>query len=56
MEFKWQIWSNEHNGWWRHNRNGYTKIRTEAGVYSYGEAVAICTDANAPHETMLPAE
>ncbi len=61
METEWQIWSNEHNAWWKPNSNGYTKNRTHAGFYSFKEASEICAGANAhltddqePHETMLP--
>ena len=46
--------------WWRPERRGYTTDRTEAGVYSFREAVKICKSANwdenadVPPETMVP--
>jgi hypothetical protein len=39
------IWSNEHKGWWRQNRLGYTKSIAEAGVYSRDDAVEITEQA-----------
>lgn len=53
-----KIWSIEHSAWWRADHRGYTKKRTEAGLYSYQEAVDICTSANiamrdVPNETMV---
>lgn len=45
-EQKWVIWSNEHDAWWRPNRNGYTTLFRDAGLYTYDEAVHICAGAN----------
>jgi hypothetical protein len=39
------IWSNEHRGWWRIGRNGYTRNLREAGHYMRDEALAICREA-----------
>jgi len=39
------IWSNEHQAWWRANKNGYTKDATEAGIYSKADAQLICANA-----------
>lgn len=56
----WLIWSNEHMGWWKPGKNGYTQLREKAGRYSYGDAAQICRDANAhpkheeePNECMV---
>ncbi len=54
----WLIWSIEHEGWWKAGWNGYTKFRTEAGVYSYEEAYKIVKGANindndVPNEAMI---
>src|SRR2546422_8179969 len=40
------IWSNEHQGWWKANRHGYTTRTDKAGHFSFGEASAICEQAN----------
>lgn len=40
------IWSFEHDAWWRPNRCGYTKVRSEAGVYEITEALDIVNAAN----------
>ena len=55
------IWSNEHNAWWRGQRNGYTKARSDAGRYTLLEACKILEAANRhvaddvhPDETMVP--
>jgi hypothetical protein len=32
------IWSGEHQLWWRSGASGYTPSRCEAGVYSFSEA------------------
>jgi len=55
---RFKIWSNEHNGWWKPRRMGYTNIRSEAGVYTLEEATDICEKANIglhdiPNETMV---
>lgn len=42
----WVIWSREHNGWWRANRNGYTNLLKEAGHYTLEEATDICIESN----------
>lgn len=60
---KFRIWSNEHMAWWRPNQNGYTQDSNSAGLYSFEEAVAICTQArlhhvdgatSRPNEAMVP--
>lgn len=40
------IWSNEHNAWWRPNRNSYTTDISKAGRYSLEMAIEICNGAN----------
>lgn len=57
---QWLIWSNEHNGWWRANEAGYTKLRSEAGRYGFERASVIVARANAhlsdkdrPYEAMV---
>lgn len=63
MSLKFLVWSNEHRGWWRANRSGYTGAMPAAGRYSFEEAFAICNQANIvqnhggqpPMETMVPA-
>ena len=55
---KWLIWSIEHNGWWKPSYHGYTKLRSEAGIYSYDEALSIVEGANInnkdiPNEAMI---
>ena len=52
------VWSVEHNGWWRSNRNGYSYERNDAGKYSFDEAAQIVKEANilcidSPNETMI---
>ena len=42
----WMIYSNEHKGWWRAARRGYTNSVLNAGEYSEAEAREICADAN----------
>jgi hypothetical protein len=61
MATKWLIWSVEHGRWWQPNEMGYTKFKSEAGIYSFKVASDICAKANAhlddegvPQETMLP--
>jgi hypothetical protein len=56
----WLIWSNEHGQWWAPGRHGYVTLITEAGRYTFTEALTICFDANCwlephepPKETML---
>lgn len=39
------IWSNEHRLWWRANSQGYTRAVNNAGRYSRGEALKICSAA-----------
>lgn len=53
------IWSLEHSAWWRPGSMGYTRERSEAGEYSWEEAVRICRGANQfandePHEAIVP--
>lgn len=40
------IWSNEHEGWWRPGRHGYTRVIQWAGVYSEREALQILADCS----------
>lgn len=40
------IWSNEHNGWWRPMKCGYTSFKELAGYYNLDEAIEICKNAN----------
>lgn len=63
MSGPWLIWSNEHDGWWKPNAWGYTKLIAEAGRYKFASASAVCMQANIvqnatgqkPNETMVPA-
>ena len=60
------IWSNEHRGWWKQNRHGYTTRTDKAGQFSFEEAKEICDRANryaihvrqgrasGPEEIMMP--
>ena len=41
-----KIWSNEHKGWWKPNKQGYTEDRREAGIYPEDEALEIVEGAN----------
>jgi hypothetical protein len=43
---KWLIWSMEHGRWWRPDSAGYTKLRSEAGRYSFADALDIVHNAN----------
>jgi hypothetical protein len=43
---KYVIWSEQHGGWWAHDRNGYTRYLTNAGRYSKTQAHEIVTNAN----------
>lgn len=61
QEQRFLVWSNEHGAWWRSKRNGYTKIRSDAGRYTLLEACKILEAANRhvaddvhPNETMVP--
>lgn len=40
------IWSNEHRGWWKASRHGYTTRTDKAGQFSFEEAQQICDNAN----------
>lgn len=61
-----RIWSNEHEGWWKPEGNGYTPIFSEAGFFTKDEADKICIDANKylksdhidyiPNEMMVPVD
>ena len=46
MKKKWLIWSIEHNGWWKANSSGYTRLVINAGRYNYEAALQIVTGAN----------
>ena len=53
------IWSEEHRGWWKPNRNGYTPKRDHAGHYDFDEAQEIVLSANiaerdVPNEAIVP--
>lgn len=53
------IWSLEHGAWWRPGEWGYTRDRSEAGIYSLERATEICLRANIvtgnqPNEAMVP--
>lgn len=53
-----KIWSNEHRGWWKPRRQGYTENRKEAGIYNEEEALEIVESANidlgnVPNEAMV---
>lgn len=60
MELQWLIWSQEHHSWWRFAGVGYTDSMTDAGRFSFLEALRIVSDAHrgplkdAPNETMIP--
>lgn len=43
---KYLIWSNEHRGWWKQNRHGYTTRTDKAGQFSFEDASQICENAN----------
>jgi hypothetical protein len=43
---KYLIWSNEHRGWWKPNRHGYTTRTDKAGQFTFDEAADIIKDAN----------
>jgi hypothetical protein len=43
---KYLIWSNEHRGWWKANRHGYTTRTDKAGQFSFEEACNIVSNAN----------
>ena len=60
-EQEYLIWSFEHDGWWKPEWKGYTEKLSQAGVYSYAEALKICLNANKyqkenkfPNEAMVP--
>lgn len=60
-EAQYKIWSNEHQGWWRPARCGYTKSRSEAGTYTFSESYEIVRSANIgladiPNEAMVRVE
>lgn len=46
MSEKYLIWSEEHGGWWRPARWGYTQRMVEAGLYDATEAGDIVRGAN----------
>lgn len=55
---RWYIWSLEHNGWWKPNHIGYTPHKSQAGTYTYEEALKIVKNANigehdTPNEAMI---
>lgn len=46
MTLEWLIWSNEHAGFWKASRHGYTRHMAEAGRFSEAEAKAIVEQAS----------
>mgnify|MGYP001563721406 CR=1 FL=1 len=53
-----KIWSNEHQGWWKPQHQGYTPDRKLAGIYPEAEARQIIESANIglkdiPNEAMV---
>lgn len=55
---RWLIWSIEHKAWWRPAHAGYTELKSDAGSYSYEEALDIVKGANInnndiPNEAMI---
>jgi hypothetical protein len=44
-EDQYLVWSNEHRGWWRAGRCGYTPGLMDAGKYSRAQAIDICREA-----------
>lgn len=55
----WNIWSVENGTWWMPNGCGYTCERTDAGVYTYEEALLIVEESNKatrnlPCDAMIP--
>lgn len=55
-EIKYLIWSFTRAMYWNPNQSGYTKVQSEAGLYSKDEAVEICTNSNVVEleEAMVP--
>lgn len=53
LESGWLVWSNEHGAWWRADRSGYTGSITEAGRYTFDEAVRSMGPKVRP-EAMVP--
>lgn len=56
-----RIWSIEHGRWWKPNRQGYTRLIEEAGIYGKSEADDIVIRANRfkypntpPNEAIVP--
>jgi hypothetical protein len=45
MSGKYLVWSNEHTGWWRPDRMGYTQHLSEAGHFTRQAAMSICIGA-----------
>jgi hypothetical protein len=42
----WLVWSFEHDAWWKGNTSGYTKVKEEAGLFTFEEAQQIVIDGN----------
>jgi hypothetical protein len=58
---KYHVWSIEHTAWWKPNKQGYTRNKKEAGIYTQTEAFRICRGANLylndskpPNEALVP--
>lgn len=58
MAAEYLIWSIEHDAWWRPGRTGYTRTLSEAGRYSFIEAIQILQRANVVKvkECLIPRE
>jgi hypothetical protein len=59
MDGLWVIWSIEHNAWWKHDSDGYTRDRQQAGKYTLEVARDIVNQANivrcdVPSVAMIP--
>jgi hypothetical protein len=57
----WVVWSEEHGGWWKPGRTGYTQSLERAGRYTEAQAKEIEANANrylpesvAFHEVAMP--
>lgn len=50
------IWSNEHRAWWKGGEAGYTTRISEAGHYTRGRAIEICSNALFGSKPGLPNE
>ena len=59
-DIKWLVWCHEKDLWWRFAGCGFTPLRSEAGRFTFTEALKIMDQAhqgglhNRPEETMVP--